>query len=622
MAARNNLYTEQARGRGVMPWLIRLPMLALTGFLLFGLIMVMVVVVRQFQLDGYIYPGVSAYGVALGGMTKAQALEAVGKRYTYGSQAVFTFRDGARNWQLGAADLGVQFEPLQIVEQAYQVGRAGGMLRGLSEQWQAWTAGKIIQPTIVYDQSKAGAFLQGLAAQLDRPVQDATILIAGAQVKTTAGQIGRTLDIDATLGYLRKVILNMSTGGEIPLVIRETKPEIAESESAGARVRAAIASAIQLYTDGDKAGPWQVTPDFIAGLIGIQRVEDSDGTAHYEVTANTAPLKTILNGLASSLGVEPVGARFVFNPNTKQIESIKDSVNGRSLNIEVTLKRIEDTIFKPDNRRVALVFTENIPKVNSRATAQDLGIVEEIVSATTYFYGSSAERRVNIQVAASKFHGLVIAPGEVFSFNDYLGDVSPETGYETGLVIVGNQTIKGVGGGVCQVSSTVFQAAFYGGFPINERYAHGYRVGYYESGIATVQGVVYKSTVGMDATVYGPIVDFKFTNDTPNYMLMETFFEPSQQSLTVKLFSTATGRVITKDGPTLNNYITHGPAIYEDTRDLAAGQSRQVDYAVDGVDVRVFRTIKLNGQTIKSREEFFSHYLPWQARFQVGKGGA
>lgn len=614
---------EHATGR-ITPWLIRLPMLVGTGGILLVMFLMLAVTAHQVNFDGLIYPGVSAYGVSLGGLTREQATESLAKKYNYGSSAIFTFRDGEKSWQMSAAELGVSFDPAQTIQQAYEVGRGGGLVRGLLDQWAAWTRGKAIQPTITYDQSKAAGFLNGLAAQFNRPVMDATILLTGTKVTTTPSQVGRTLDLEATLGALRNVILTMNTGAEIPLTITETQPEVRDSEAAAVKVRAAVSGGIQLYLNMPKpdAGPWVVTPEFISGIISITRVQDDAASAHYEVSADTSPLKIVLRNLADTLYVEPVSARFVFNPNTSQIEPIKDSVNGRSLNVDITLKLIDDALFKADVRRVPLSFKEEVPAVNSRATAKELGIVQEVVRATTYFYGSSAERRTNVQVAASKFHGLVIAPGEVFSFNKYLGDVSPETGYETGLVIVGNQTIKGVGGGVCQVSSTVFQAAFFAGFPVLERYPHGYRVGYYESGTASVDGIAYKSGVGMDATVYGPIIDFKFKNDTPYYLLMETYFEATQQSVTFKLYSTSTGRVVTKEGPNLTSPVPHGATIYEESAEVAAGQSRQVDYAVDGVDTRVWRTIKKDGQVVINREEFYSHYLPWQARFQVARGYA
>jgi vancomycin resistance protein YoaR len=614
--------------RQTTPWLIRLPLLVITGAILFAFVMIFSVSMHQVRYDGLIYPGVSAYGIPLGGLTRVQAAEALSQRYTYGSQAIFTFRDMAsgKTWQFKAANLGVQYNPQETVERAYRIGRDSSFFRALTGQWNAWVKGEVIQPTIIYDQSTATTFLEGLAAGLNKPVQDATIVIQGRQVITTPSQVGRALDIPATLNKLRKSILNMDTGGEIELVIAETQPEVIESETAALKVRAALNSPIQLYVDAAKegVGPWQITPDFIAGIISITKVPESPGSAtfRYDVTADSKPVRTLLVNLGTQLRIEPVSARFTFNPNTRQLDILKESVGGRSLNVDATLKRFDEVIFKTDNRRVALLFREELPAVNSRSTAEELGIKQEVVRATTFFFGSSPERRTNISVAAANFHGVVISPGEVFSFNRYLGDVSPETGYETGLVIIGNQTIKGVGGGVCQVSSTVFQAAFFAGFPINERYPHGYRVGYYESGTAVVDNVTYKSGVGMDATVYAPVVDFKFTNDTKQYLLMEAYFDNNASALTFKFFSTPTGRVVTKEGPFLSSPVPHGPAIYEESAELRAGQTRQVDYAVDGVDTKVYRTIKINNQTVGVREEFYSHYLPWQARFQVARGYA
>ncbi len=607
------------------PWLIRLPLLGATALLLLFFIFALFVAVHQLQYDALIYPGVSAYGIDLSGMTREQAIQALSGQYSYGERAVFTFRDGARAWQKTAKELGVSFDPRRTVEEAYQVGRAGNIFSNLSAQSQAWLSGYAIQPMIVFDQSKASAILDQIAAEIDRPVRDATITLTGTTVQTTPSQVGREMDVRATLGKLREVILNMTTGAEISLIITDTQPTAREAETVAARIRTAVSAPIQLYLEGatgKDGGPWQATPEFISGMLSVKRIENGDGTAHYDLSVNPEPLRTFLQGLAPQLSSEPVNARFVFNDATSQLAVIKDSVDGRELDIETTLKTVQGVLFQKDNRRIALAFRKVVSAINSKATAADLGITERIVMATTFFYGSTAERRTNIQVAASRFHGLVIAPGEAFSFNKYLGDVSPETGYETGLVIYGNKTIRGVGGGVCQVSTTVFQAAFFAGFPIKERYAHGYRVGYYETGTVFANGQKYNSGVGMDATVYSPIIDLKFVNDTPYHLLIESYYEPAKQSLTFKFYSTDTGRMVVKDGPSLSNPVPHGPTKYTESADMRPGQERQIDYAVDGVDAHVYRTIRQGNQILINREEFLSRYLPWSAQFLVAPGYA
>ncbi|MEP7288777.1 MAG: VanW family protein [Chloroflexota bacterium] len=614
-----------AKQSALLPWLIRLPLLGATAIILLVFLAILFVAVHQFQYDGLIYPGVSSFGVKLSGMTSQQAAAALASRYTYGEDAVFTFRDGQKAWQMTARDLGVSFDPAKTVAEAYKVGRGADLVSNLISESDTWLNGHAIQPVVVYDQSRASSFLEKISTEINKPVQDATIVLTGTKVVTSPSQVGRTLDIPATLGLLRPVVLNMNTGAEINLLIRETQPAILDSEAVAQQIRTAVASPIQIYIETSTTkdpGPWQVSPDFIAGMLSVVRVEDANGAAHYALNTTLDPLKNFMITLAPQLAVEPVNARFLFNDTTRQLDVITESVDGRKLDTDTTMKHIQATLFKKEDRRVALVFQKDIPTVNSAATGQQLGITEQVVQATTFFYGSTAERRTNIQVAAARFHGLVIAPGEEFSFNKYLGDVSPETGFETGLVIFGNQTIKGVGGGVCQVSSTVFQAAFFTGFPIKERYAHGYRVGYYESGSAIANGQKYNSGVGLDATVYGPIVDLKFVNDTPYYLLMESIYRANEQSLTFKFYSTSTGRVVTKEGPTLSNNVAHTPPRYQESGDLKPGQTRQVDFAVDGVDTHVYRTITQNGQVIVNREDFYSHYLPWSDIFQVAVGAA
>lgn len=613
----------QVRRSRLLPWLIRIPLLGATAILLLFFIAAIYLALHQLQYDKRIFPGVSAYGTDLSGMTREQAAASLAARFTYGDEAIFTFRDGAQVWQKSAKDLGVQFDPMRTVEEAYKVGRGGSIFNNLIAQSNAWLNGTAIQPIIVFDQSRASAVLDQIGAEINQPVQDATILVRGTVVTTTPSQIGRQLDVGATLGKVREIVLNMNTGGEIPLIVRETKPTIPTTEDAGAKIRAALSGPIQLFVPGATSpGPWQATPDFVAGLLTVTRVDNADGTARYEVGTNLEPLKAFLKTLAPDLTVQAENARFVFNDSSRQLEIIKESVNGRELDIAATAEAFQHTIFRTENRQVPLVFQTIVPTVNSTSTGRELGITEEIAQTTTFFYGSTAERRTNIQVAASKFHGLVIAPGEEFSFNKYLGDVSPETGYETGLVIFGDRTIQGVGGGVCQVSTTIFQAAFFSGFPIKERYAHGYRVGYYESGSTIANGQRYRGGVGLDATVYSPLIDLKFVNDTPYHLLMEAYFDPAKQSLTFKFYSTSVGRIVTMDGPRLSNPVPHGPPKYTESADLRPGQTRQIDYAVDGIDARVYRTVKQGETVLINNEEFYSHYLPWSAQFLVAPGAA
>jgi vancomycin resistance protein YoaR len=320
-------------------------------------------------------------------------------------------------------------------------------------------------------------------------------------------------------------------------------------------------------------------------------------------------LRAGLADLAAQIDRAPENALFVFNDDTKQLDAIKASKVGRTLNITGTLARMDDALAHGDNRATLDVAIMQ-PDFPDTAKAADLGITQLIATGQTYYLGSSAERMTNIKASAAQFHGIIIKPGETFSFDKYLGDVSLDKGYAEALIIYNGQTITGVGGGVCQVSTTAFRAAFAAGFPIIERWPHAYRVGWYEKGFGP----------GLDATVFSPYVDFKFTNDTPYHLLIETYANDQAGRLTFKFYSTSDGRQVTISQPSIENVVPHPPDKYEDDPTLPAGQTKQVDYAVDGADVTVTRTVTRDGQVL-SEDRVFTRYQPWQAIFKVGTGG-
>ena len=288
---------------------------------------------------------------------------------------------------------------------------------------------------------------------------------------------------------------------------------------------------------------------------------------------------------------------------------------GRSLNVAGTVEAINQKLLAGDHK-IALDLEHTAPQVGDDATAEQLGISELVSSQTSYFYGSSAERIQNITISAAQYHGLLVAPGATFSMGEELGDVSLDNGYAEALIIYGNRTIQGVGGGVCQVSTTLFRTVFFGGYPVIERYPHAYRVGYYE---LKADGGYNTSLAGLDATVYTPLVDFKFTNDTPNWLLMETYVNQAARTLTWKFYSTSDGRTVEWHTTGLKNKVDPPEPLYEENPDLPKGKIVQVDWAVEGADVTITRSVDRNGETL-FEDAFTTHYMPWRAVYEYGPG--
>lgn len=596
----------------VSPWLPRLTLIAVSAMLLSNLVAAILAAGYQLYYDGLIYPGVSVWGVDLSGMTVEEAAAALDGTFTYPQMTTLTFRDGDVIWPVSAAELGVHFDIERTVQSAYQVGRDPSMIASLRQQAQAWREGYDISPVLIYNQMSAEAHIDAIAQQINRPALDAAIAVQDLNVTTTPGQIGRQVDQRATLANLNAVIYQLRSG-EVQVVVAEHEPEIMDASAAAETVRAILASDLEIFIEEpspDDPGPWTADRSALAEMVVLSRVPDPDGSGQmYVVSLNEAQLRSFLNPKVQELAREPVNAKFVFNDQSGQIEPISPSSRGRQLDVSATIQLINQTVVTT-NHQVPLVFTIHEPGAPDTAAGVDLGVRELVSQARTSYVGSGEGRRANIVAAASRFHGVMIAPGQQFSFNQYLGEVSPETGFSEALIIYNGRTIKGVGGGVCQVSTTAFQAAFHAGYPIEERWQHAYWVNYYNDG----------EGYGMDATVYEPLVDLKFTNDTPYWLLIETYVDLPNSTLTFRFYSTKDGRYVVKDGPYVSNPVPHGPALYEENPELQPGQRKQVDWAVDGFDVVVYRNVYRADGSILYQDTFRSSYIPWQAVYQVAPG--
>lgn len=596
------------------PWWVRLPVLFLLGAMLFMLTVFALLAAFQTSYRDRILPGVSAFGVDLSGMTRQQAASALGTQFTFDDRAIFTFRDGDQYWQMTAGELGVRFDVDQTADSAISTARSSAVFSNLLDQGMTWLNGAAVAPVVVYDQNIAVEKLSEIAAEINQPALDGSLILDGKQVAAVSGQTGRTVDITATLAELNRIIAGLNTGAEIPLVIRESLPTTFDVELAETRVKAALSAPLTLVTDdgnGGTLGPWTISVDQLSALLKVNQIENGDGTRRYEVTMDMSPFRGYLEKLAPGLITQPQDARFQFDDATRQLELLQAAVGGRSMNVEQTLQNLEEKVFSTTDRTVEIAYDYLLPRYHNGVTAQELGITEMVVEATTYYTGSPDNRRRNIAVGAALYNGVLIPPGEEFSFNSWLGDLSAEAGFTEGNVIFGGRTIQGIGGGICQVSTTVFRAAFKGGYTIIERNAHGYRVGYYEQN---------NTTPGLDAAIWTPERDFRFQNDTPYHLLIETEVFPQTSTLQFRFYSTGVGRQVEIQPAIVKNVVSSKPTLYEANDDLNPGDMLQVDYPAEGADVTVRRIIRDAAGNVMKEDSIYTHYLPWAAIYQVAPG--
>lgn len=321
-------------------------------------------------------------------------------------------------------------------------------------------------------------------------------------------------------------------------------------------------------------------------------------------------LNKLLSPIQKQIDVKPVEAQFNFDNG--KVKAFKLSSDGKTVDVDELKLNIIKSFSSTNTTPVAQKITVEIPiKITKpKVTTEeinDMGIKELIGQGTSLFYHSIPNRIYNLTLASSKLNGVLIAPGETFSTVKAIGDISAATGYKQAYVISSGKTVLGDGGGVCQVSTTLFRAALNAGLPIVERNPHAYRVGYYEE----------DSGPGIDAAIYYPSVDLKFKNDTGHHILIQTQVDPDTMQLTFSLYGTSDNRQAVINQPVILSQSPAPEALYQDDPTLPKGEIKQVDFAAAGANVYFTRTVTKDGKQIIS-DKFVSNYRPWQAIYLRG----
>lgn len=608
---------RRSNGRSLGRNLTYLLMPPITAAVLVVLLLAVTVTIYRVRHDGRVFTGVSAWGVDLSGMTTAEAETALTDIFSTADAATLTFTDPAtgQDWSASPQTLGVHLDAQQTIAAALAVGRESNPLANVRDMFQSWYFGRTVAPVLVYDEAQVEQFLDGLAAEIEQQPVSAALDTSSGQPVYSPGQAGRRLDRD----YVRQQLVEPVSAlrpATIELLVQDVYPAVYDDPMAAAQIQQIAAQPVTFYFAQPLAdvdlGEVVVPADVLAQWLRVEMSAGADGTQQHHVFVDENAARNWLQPFADQVYRAPSNARYYFNDDTRELVLVAPHVNGRELDLEATLAQLVAQ-FGSGNHKIPFVLNEIVPAAHSGATGVELGITELITETTTWFYGSSDERKHNIARAAANFFGIVVAPGEEFSFNRYLGSISEADGYEEGFIIIGGRTFRGIGGGVCQVSTTLYQTAFWAGFPIVERWEHGYLVGYYNDGEGP----------GMDATVYSPIVDFRFVNNTPHYLLIENYYNTEFESLTFKFYSTSMGRRVVKEEPVWSNIV---PAPTEDQDqwvydpNVEPGTVEQIDWTVEGADVSVRRLVYNFNDELILENTFSSHYVPNPNVFHYGDG--
>jgi vancomycin resistance protein YoaR len=253
-------------------------------------------------------------------------------------------------------------------------------------------------------------------------------------------------------------------------------------------------------------------------------------TGNKDIRLSETKIVEYLESIADNLNVDPVNAKLNFSGGRAQV-FIPHTV-GRKINFPLSASLIESAILD-GNSSASLAFDTLEPEVTLEKI-NTLGI-ETLLGRGESDYGKSSSARIhNIKIGMSKFNGVILKPGEEFSFNKILGEVDDKAGYQAELVIKSGELVREFGGGLCQVATTVFRGAIYAGLDITERKPHSFPVQYY-------------NPQGFDATIYPGVVDLKFINNTKAHILIQS--KLSGGRLTVEIYGSDEDKKVTVEGP-------------------------------------------------------------------------
>ncbi|MFI5240690.1 MAG: VanW family protein [Candidatus Saccharimonadia bacterium] len=516
-----------------VPWIVRW-----TGWAILFVVGLFIAVTIAYS--GKALPGVSVDGAKISGLGSDAATTMVNQHISDFSGQLIPISYGSQTAQLSVANLNVTYDVPKAVAAAIAYGHSGSLLHRSYETFRALLGRSTNVSIYNFDDGALTSVITPIDSATYSPVSDASFNFSGGSVTVNQEAVGHALNI----GYLVLMVedrISQTSNNAIAAPISNIVPNIDTKSLQAVSAKAASYLTGPITLNLPTGGSITVDQNTIVGWIKIARAS----TKQFTLTDNIADLYPLPQPVTVSLDdsaissyvtnlagqIDKPGKNAVLSWQNNALTVVTPSQTGQALDQAGAKSAIENVLLQSSgDRTVSLNVKVSQPDVNENNLAS-LGIKELISEGATTFPGSIADRISNIEVGTSKFNGVLIKPGDTFSFDSYLGNIDAADGWKPGLAIVGNQIIPEYGGGICQVSSTMYRAALLAGLPITERVNHAYAISWYTS----PYGVP-----GVDATIYSPQVDLRFVNDTGSWILIQPQLNVATSSLKFDFYGTKT----------------------------------------------------------------------------------
>lgn len=548
------------------------------------------------RYGGQVYPGAAVQNVNLGGLTRDEAITRLRDHLSPYEQLASTLHFEDQIWTATLAEIGGTINYEATIDLAMDHGR-----ESWGDRYTAFFADELSAPVelvIDWDSAKAYDYLETLAPAIDIDARNARLFRSEGEIRLIDSIEGRSLDRDAAVDALEDAILNREHA-EIDLQTQSVEPDVTTAELEPYKSQAIRLIGEQVVLRHGELN-YPVSAEHLAQALII---DESN-----QPRIDASKLVDRLDAIAADVYVNPQNAMLGWDSG---LYVVKEDVDGLEMDREAAEQLIAE-LAQSDER------SSELPTRPARARARadnldELGIETHLAYGSSSFAGSSWERATNVGVAANNISFKLVAPGETFSYNRLQGPITEETGFVSGSIISGDWTATDIGGGVCQVSTTVFRAAARAGFLFSEWHPHTWRLAFYEAD---------GSPPGFDAAIYIPTgpgqmtLDLTFKNVLDSWLLLMMVVDGN--TVSAHLYGKDPGWEVTFENAQVSDPIPAGDPVERENPSLARGERKWVSGSAPGYTVVLPRTVTAADGTIISDGDFVSNFVPQPEIWEVG----
>ena len=545
-----------------------------------------------------IYPAIVVGDVEVGGLTVEQAEARLAARAAELEQGSITFTYGGQTWSPTLRELGATVDTERSLEMARQLGREDDAVSRLRFTGEIIRADQTVPLRTILDPARLDAWFDTVDADLGQPAVNAGIVVEGTTVSFTPEAEGLVVDREAARAMIVRALETLQPmRAELPTLVDEPEIRQADLEAAKADIERLLSRPVRVDFE-DRS--WRIEAETISPFLTVETLL-RDGQPTAEARIDTEKLTSYLREtFTGEINRSPVDATVAWSDEWG-LFAVEPSVDGVTLKPEAFAEAVAAS-FLGDHERVEIPVHITKPKIDSN-NLEALKIETRLARGDSNYEGGTPERDTNIEVGVSLLNGTLVPPGENFSFNGAIGEITADKGFVEAGVVVGERVGRDIGGGICQVSTTVFRAALLAGFPMPEWWPHTYRIAGYER---DGWGPGYDASIlqlGSDPALWA---DYKFTNTTDGWLLVEAW--TAYPHVIVNIYGPNTGWNVEFSNEYVSEPIKENEDVEVVKHDLPPGTIQQTEWPLDGLEVSFVRTVTdANGNVIEERQ-FYTYF--------------